>query len=118
MSKLTEIEREMRAVGTMVELTSVFEGIASMKIARIKNQVLQATEFFNDLWGIYTQLRVDSLFRFGRGQEEKDVMDKQLLIINYCAFILGNVLDNRIGIDILIFLRQFKIFFKGNSFLG
>jgi len=81
MSKLSDIEQEMHAVDTMVELTSVFEGIASMKIARIKNQVLQATKFFNDLWAIYTQLRVDSLFRFGRGENDENVIDKELFII-------------------------------------
>lgn len=81
MSRLNDIEREQYAVETMVELTSVFEGIASMKIAKIKNQVLQATEFFHDLWGIYTQLRVDSLFRFGRGDDSQDVIDKELYII-------------------------------------
>lgn len=80
MSRLNDIEHEQQAVETMVELTSVFEGIASMKIAKIKNQVLQATEFFHDLWGIYTQLRVDSLFRFGRG-DDKDIIEKELYII-------------------------------------
>lgn len=80
MSQLNDIEKEQHAVETMVELTSVFEGIASMKIAKIKNQVLQATEFFHDLWGIYTQLRIDSLFRFGRG-DSKDIIDKELYII-------------------------------------
>jgi len=81
MSRLNDIEREQVAMETMVELASVFEGIASMRIARIKNQVLQATEFFNDLWGIYTQLRIDSLFRFGRGQDEENIIDKELYII-------------------------------------
>jgi F-type H+-transporting ATPase subunit gamma len=81
MSRLNDIERQQHAVETMVELTSVFEGIASMKIARIKNQVLQATEFFHDLWGIYTQLRVDSLFRFGRADDSKNIVDKELYII-------------------------------------
>jgi len=81
MSRLNDIEREQVAMETMVELASVFEGIASMRIARIKNQVLQATEFFNDLWNIYTQLRVDSLFRFGRGEDEENVVDKELYII-------------------------------------
>lgn len=81
MSRLSDIERQQHAVETMVELTSVFEGIASMKIAKIKNQVLQATEFFHDLWGIYTQLRVDSLFRFGRGDDSGDIIDKELYII-------------------------------------
>lgn len=81
MSRLSEIERERAGVETMVELASVFEGIASMRIARIKNQVLQSTEFFHDLWNIYTQLRVDSLFRYGRGGEDQEVIDKELYII-------------------------------------
>ena len=80
MSQLNDIEKQQHAVETMVELSSVFEGIASMKIAKIKNQVLQATEFFHDLWGIYTQLRVDSLFRFGRA-DDNTVIEKELYII-------------------------------------
>lgn len=69
-------------MATLVELTSVFEGIASMRIAQVKTQVLQATKFFNDLWAIYSQLRVDSLFRFGRSQESGAlVIDKILFII-------------------------------------
>lgn len=81
MSRLQEIEKEMKATGSMVQMTSVFEGIASMKIARIKNQVLQATIFFEDLWSIYTQIRVDSLFRFGRNTSSEKIIDKQLYII-------------------------------------
>jgi ATP synthase F1 gamma subunit len=76
-----DIQREEHAVGTLVELTGVFEGIASMRIAQIKNQVLEATAFFNDLWGIYSQLRVDSLFRFGRSQSSEELINKDLYII-------------------------------------
>lgn len=82
MSNLLELEKEKKGVGAMVQMSSVFEGIASMKIARIKNQVLQSTAFFDDLWGIYTQLRVDSLFRFGRStNEDEHVIDKELYIL-------------------------------------
>ncbi len=81
MRRPSEIERDVKSIATLVELTSVFEGIASMRIAQIKNQVLQATEFFNDLWEIYSQLRVDNLFRFGRGQSGVDVIDKDLFIV-------------------------------------
>lgn len=81
MAKLIEIEKETRAMATMVDLTGVFEGIASMKIARVKNQVLQSTQFFNELWAIYTQLRVDSQFRYGRGEDKIKVSDKELVII-------------------------------------
>lgn len=76
-----EIEKDVAAMGTLVELTSVFEGIASMRIAQIKNQVLQATQFFSELWQIYTQLRVDSLFRFGRSQQGEDIIEKELYIV-------------------------------------
>jgi ATP synthase F1 gamma subunit len=68
-------------MGTLVELTSVFEGLASMRISQIKNQVLEAQNFFNELWNIYTQLRVDSMFRFGRSQAAHAVINKELYII-------------------------------------
>lgn len=81
MSRLQELEKQKGGVEAMVQMSSVFEGIASMKIAKIKNQVLQATEFFDDLWKIYTQLRVDSLFRFGRSTSSGKVSDKELFIV-------------------------------------
>lgn len=76
-----EIALEEASMGTLVELTSAFEGIASMRIAQIKNQVLQSTKFFDELWHIYSQLRVDSLFSFGREKSTTKVIDKELLII-------------------------------------
>lgn len=81
MSRLSEIEKRTQSMSTLVELTSVFEGIASMRISRVKNQVLQSTQFFKELWAIYTQLRVDSLFRYGREDKEAKVNHKELLII-------------------------------------
>lgn len=81
MRNTNDIAREEKAIGTLVELTGVFEGIASMRIAQIKNQVLQATRFFDDLWHIYSQLRVDNLFRFGRSQSDEEVIDKELRIL-------------------------------------
>lgn len=81
MRRPNEIERDEAAMGALVELTSVFEGIASMRIAQVKNQVLQATEFFNELWHIYSQLHVSAIFGFGRNNQEVDVIDKELYII-------------------------------------
>lgn len=81
MRRPSEIEKDVNAMGTLAELTSVFEGIASMRIAQIKNQVMQATQFFQELWTIYSQLRVDGLFRFGRSQSGGKVSEKELYII-------------------------------------
>lgn len=76
-----EIKRDAKAMGTLVDLTSAFEGIASMRIAQIKNQVLQSTQFFNELWHIYSQLRVSAVFGFGRTSADLDVIDKELYVI-------------------------------------
>ena len=81
MKRPNEIARDEASMATLVELTSVFEGIASMRIAQIKNQVLQSTKFFNELWQIYTQLRVDSLFSFGRDESRDKVIDRELYVI-------------------------------------
>jgi ATP synthase F1 gamma subunit len=81
MKRPNELAKEEASMATLVELTSVFEGIASMRIAQIKNQVLQSTKFFNELWEIYSQLRVDSLFSFGREKGQSHVIDKELFVI-------------------------------------
>lgn len=81
MRRPVEIQREESAVGTLVELTNVFQGIASMRIAQIKNQVLQSTKFFDQLWGIYTQLRLGESFGFGRTNLDHTVSDKDLYVI-------------------------------------
>jgi len=80
MSRLQDVALQRTAMDTIVNLTSVFEGIASMRIAQTKNQVQQSQQFFSELWQIYSQLRVDSLFHFGRTKQE-EAIDKQLYII-------------------------------------
>lgn len=80
MSRLQEVAKQLKAMNTIVDLTSVFEGIASMRIAQVKNQVLQSQKFFSELWHMYTQIRVDDQFRFGRAGRAAAI-DKQLYII-------------------------------------
>jgi ATP synthase F1 gamma subunit len=79
MKRPQDIAVEEMSMATIVTLTNAFEGLASMRIAQIKNQVLQAQQFFSELWDIYHQLRVDNLFRFGRHGSEK-VLNKELFI--------------------------------------
>ena len=81
MLRPNELERQEKAVATLVELTSVFEGIASMRIAQIRNQVLQSTQFFHELWHIYSQIRVDERFHFGRSANKVQVSDRELFLI-------------------------------------
>jgi F-type H+-transporting ATPase subunit gamma len=81
MKRAADIALEESSMGTLVELTSVFEGLASMKISQIKDQVIQATEFYDKLWGIYSQIRVGGQFSFGRTEGEALAIDKELYII-------------------------------------
>ena len=67
MKRPSEVKRDELAMATLTSLTGVFEGIASMHIAQIKTQVLSSTQFFNELWHIYSQINVSPVFGFGRG---------------------------------------------------
>lgn len=80
MRRPQDVAVEQATMGTIVNLTSAFEGLASMRIAQIKNQVLQAQEFFEALWALYQQLRVDPIFRFGRSENSEEIADKELII--------------------------------------
>lgn len=80
MSKISEVAERRQAMSTIVNLTGVFEGLASMRISQVKNQVMQSKQFFSELWQIYKQIRVGDQFRFGRTRGEETV-DKQLYII-------------------------------------
>lgn len=81
MKRPGEIAKQLSAIGTMVELTGVFKGIASMRIAQVKDQVLQSQEFFAALWAVYSQVRVDPFFGFGRSHADDQISDKELYVI-------------------------------------
>lgn len=81
MKRPSEIAKQVQAITTLVELTGVFKGIASMRIAQIKDQVLQSQDFFAALWAVYSQIRVDPLFGFGRSTSDEKVSDKELIVI-------------------------------------
>jgi F-type H+-transporting ATPase subunit gamma len=81
MRRPQEIQRDVNAMETLSSLTSVFEGIASMRIAQIKNQVLQSESFFDRLWQMYEQIRAGTPFAFGRHVEGEEIIDKELYIV-------------------------------------
>jgi F-type H+-transporting ATPase subunit gamma len=57
MSRVLGLQSELEQIGTIKDLTSVFEAIASIHISQIKDKVVSSTKFFNELWGIYSQIR-------------------------------------------------------------
>jgi len=79
MRRPQEIAAEETTTNMIVTLTSAFEGLASMRIAQIKSQVLESQKFFEELWKIYIQLRVDPTFHYGRENPEAEIQ-KDLMI--------------------------------------
>jgi ATP synthase F1 gamma subunit len=65
----------------MSQLSSAFEGIASMRISQIKDQVIQSQGFFSELWRIYSQIQKNGLFGFGRADANFVPIAKELMIL-------------------------------------
>jgi ATP synthase F1 gamma subunit len=91
-----EILQEVQTMSTVGQLTGAFEGIASMHIAEIKDQVAQSKAFFEDLWQIYTQLRVGKEFYSGIGYNKKAVINKELIIVVTSDESLSGDIDQRV----------------------
>lgn len=95
MRRPIEIKAEEDAIRSVVSLTSALESLSSMHIAKTKNKVLISNQFFDEVWNIYKQIRVDVLFNFGRTEEEKPI-DKELLILITAKAGLTGDIDQRL----------------------
>ncbi len=95
MRRPLEIKAEEASVRSVVSLTSALESLSSMQIAKTKNKVLISNQFFDEVWNIYKQIRVDVLFNFGRKIDEKPI-DKELLILITAKGGLSGDIDNRL----------------------
>ncbi len=72
MRRALTIQQEAGQIQTIEELTGVFESIASLKIARLRNRVVASKEFFDELWQTYSQLRIDPATRIGQRNKKMD----------------------------------------------
>lgn len=80
MRRAQDIALEEQSMRTIMTLTSAFEGLSSMRVSQLKDQVLESKAFFGDLWQMYNQLRVDKLFNYGRDNTQ-EVVEKELYIL-------------------------------------
>lgn len=95
MRRPLEIKAEENSVRSVISLTSALETLSSMQIAKTKNKVLISNQFFDEVWNIYKQIRVDALFNFGRSVEQK-LIDKELLILITAKGGLSGDIDQRL----------------------
>ena len=95
MKRPLEIKAEEASMRTIVSLTSAFESLSSMKITQTKGKVLISNEFFNEVWNIYKQIRMDVMFNFGRAVDETPI-NKELLILITAQGGLSGDIDQRL----------------------
>jgi len=95
MRRPLQIKAEEASVRSVVSLTSALESLSSMQIAKTKNKVLISNQFFDEVWNIYKQIRVDVMFNYGRVEGEKPI-DKELLILITAKGGLSGDIDNRL----------------------
>lgn len=95
MRRPLEIKAEEASVRSVVSLTSALETLSSMQIAKTKNKVLISNQFFDEVWNIYKQIRVDVFFNFGRTIDETPI-NKELLILITAKGGLSGDIDNRL----------------------
>lgn len=77
MRRAIAIQEELDQIHVVEDLTGVFESVASIKIARLRNRVVASKEFFAELWQTYASLRVDpreQLLRKSRKTNGKSVL--------------------------------------------
>ena len=91
MKRVLTIEKEQVQIGTIQDLTSVFEGIASLRIAKIKNKVVASKQFFQDLWQIYSQLRVAPGQRITSGKKAPDSAKNAFIVITSEGGLSGDI---------------------------
>ncbi|MBP9667272.1 F0F1 ATP synthase subunit gamma [Candidatus Saccharibacteria bacterium] len=81
MRRASLIEKDSNDIGTLKDLTNVFESLASTQVAKMKTKVLVSQEFFGLLWQRYTSLRIDPMKRLvSRDSENKNGRNAIILI--------------------------------------
>ena len=69
MRRAIHIANDLSQIHTVEDLTEVFESIASIRIARIRNRVVDSKAFFAELWHTYSGLRIDPSQRMKAGRD-------------------------------------------------
>lgn len=91
MRRANVIEKDMAGIGTLKDLTNVFESLASTQVAKVKSKAQLSQEFFNLLWERYSAIRVDPKKRLTRREGIGDNGKKVLILISAEAGLSGDL---------------------------
>jgi len=95
MRKPSAIEKEAVQIGTVKDLTAVFESLASTQVAKVKNKTALSNQFFQLLWGRYSSIRVDPSLRITNRNLEDQNPRKVFVVISAEAGLSGDI-DQRL----------------------
>lgn len=90
MRRANVIEKDMRGIGTLKDLTNVFESLASTQVAKVKSKAQLSQDFFNLLWQRYTSIRIDPKKRIG-GREADGNGKTAMILISAEAGLSGDL---------------------------
>jgi F-type H+-transporting ATPase subunit gamma len=91
MRRPAAIEKDANEIGTVKDLTSVFESLASTQVAKVKGKVELSKEFFRLLWSRYSSLRADPAARLTERQLGHNQARKVFIIISAEAGLSGDI---------------------------
>ncbi len=94
MKRPQELLKEIDQFRTIVTLTNAFEGLASMRIAQIKNQVLKSQTYFSELWQIYSQIHVSYLLDLTSSHNVEATRDLIIVVTSEGGF--SGDIDNKL----------------------
>jgi F-type H+-transporting ATPase subunit gamma len=92
------IQTQLYEITTIQNLASALEGVSSIRLAKIRDVVLQGRECFNELWETYSELRVDRRGnkRFIGAVPENNGEKKPVNILITSDNVLGGSIDQKI----------------------
>ena len=94
MRRANVIEKDMAGIGTLKDLTNVFESLASTQVAKVKSKAQLSQEFFELLWQRYTSIRIDP--RKQITNREQDGNGRTVMILISAEAGLSGDLDMRV----------------------
>jgi F-type H+-transporting ATPase subunit gamma len=90
MRRASTVEKEAEGISTVRDLTSVFESLASTRVAKVRSKVKLSEDFFQLLWKRYSSIRIDPSDRIINRQVDED-SKKVFVIISAEAGLSGDL---------------------------
>lgn len=95
MAELSKLIDQYRSTQVLEEVTEAFETIASIQLRQIKDRVIASREFFHELWGMYSQLRIAKNDQFKTITQNAPIDREVLILISSDSSLTGGI-DQRL----------------------